>query len=83
MAYSYMHVYLLRAGNFRSQSLAGDEAAGGTGASKWKTVLNAMRAVQGMRRPSIAQPSDSGDSPPIGGGRSSPLDPRSSVYLLC
>ena len=110
MAYSYMHVYLLRAGNFRSQSLAGDEAAGGTGASKWKTALNPMRVMQGMRRPSIAQPSpppteaavakpepdvtpgsrsevgggagDSGDSPLIGEGGSSPLDSRYSVYLL-
>jgi hypothetical protein len=51
MPYSCMHVDLLRAGNFRSQS-----EAGGTGVSKWKTVLNPLRAIQGMRRPSTAQP---------------------------
>jgi len=46
-----LHVYLLRAGNFRSQS-----AEEGTGASKWKMALNPVRAVQALRRPSIAQP---------------------------
>jgi hypothetical protein len=127
-----MHIYLLRPGNFRSQSVAG-----GTGVSKWKTALKPVRAIQGMRRPSIAQPSltqteaavakpepdvtarkgfkwktafhavraaddmkshagkrggsrsevgegarDSGDSQPMEGGGSSPLDSRYSVYLL-
>jgi hypothetical protein len=117
---------------FDSQS-----AAGGTDVSKWRTALNPVRAIQGMRRPSIAQPfltqteaavakpepdvtpdkgfkwktvfhavkaaddikshagvgggsrsevggsaGDSGDSPSIGGDRSSPLDSRYSVYLL-
>ena len=32
-------------------------AAGGTGMSKWKTALNPVRTIQGMRRPSIASPS--------------------------
>ena len=43
---------LARYSVFDSQS-----AAGGTGASKWKTALNPVRVIQGMRRPSIAQPS--------------------------